>query len=123
MSGPVDAGGGARDVRRVGGLVLDDRLAVVGTSNLDQQSLQHSYEVNLIVEGGGVPEELSAMVRSDIDEAAEVTAATGNPAAILPAPSPATLSTGGKKHPPTSAAGFRQKTCLWITATTRACLA
>ena len=56
--------------------VFDDRLAIVGTSNLDQQSLQHSYEVNLIVEGGGVPEELSKMVRSDIADATEVTAAT-----------------------------------------------
>ena len=31
--------------------VFDRSLTVLGTSNLDRQSLQHSYEVNLIVEG------------------------------------------------------------------------
>jgi cardiolipin synthase len=31
--------------------VFDDALAVVGTSNLDRQSLQHSCEVNAVIEG------------------------------------------------------------------------
>jgi cardiolipin synthase len=31
--------------------VFDDSLAVVGTSNLDRQSLQHSCEVNAVIEG------------------------------------------------------------------------
>ncbi len=30
---------------------FDDRLSIIGTSNLDRQSLYHSYEVNLLVEG------------------------------------------------------------------------
>jgi len=34
---------------------FDDRLAVVGTSNLDRQSLQHSCEVNVVFEGARVP--------------------------------------------------------------------
>ena len=31
--------------------VFDDRIAVLGTSNLDRQSLQHSCEVNAVFEG------------------------------------------------------------------------
>ncbi len=46
--------------------VFDESLAVLGTSNLDRQSLQHSYEVNLIVEGGRFPESLSAMLQEDM---------------------------------------------------------
>ena len=34
---------------------FDDRIAVVGTSNLDRQSLYHSCEVNAVVEGSEVP--------------------------------------------------------------------
>ncbi len=56
--------------------VFDDGWAVLGTSNLDRQSLQHSYEVNLVVEGGGVPEALSEMIRSDVADAEALTSAT-----------------------------------------------
>jgi phosphatidylserine/phosphatidylglycerophosphate/cardiolipin synthase-like enzyme len=31
--------------------VFDDDLSVIGTSNLDRQSLQHSSEVNLVIQG------------------------------------------------------------------------
>jgi cardiolipin synthase len=31
--------------------VLDDQWAIVGSSNLDRQSFEHSYEVNLVMEG------------------------------------------------------------------------
>jgi cardiolipin synthase len=45
--------------------VFDAAWATVGTSNLDRQSFEHSYEVNLIVEGGGVPERLRACFERD----------------------------------------------------------
>jgi cardiolipin synthase len=38
--------------------VFDDDFAIVGTSNLDRQSLEHSYEVNVVMEGEGVPAEI-----------------------------------------------------------------
>ena len=34
---------------------FDDRVAVVGTSNLDRQSLNHSCEVNAVFEGPAIP--------------------------------------------------------------------
>jgi cardiolipin synthase len=46
--------------------VFDDRWGVVGTSNLDRQSLQHSYEVNLLVEGGELPHQLTRLVDEDL---------------------------------------------------------
>jgi cardiolipin synthase len=45
--------------------VFDGVWATVGTSNLDRQSFEHSYEVNLIVEGGQVPEHLRACFERD----------------------------------------------------------
>jgi cardiolipin synthase len=56
--------------------VFDDRWAVVGTSNLDRQSLQHSYEVNLLVEGGALPGELSRLVDEDLAVARPITQAS-----------------------------------------------
>jgi cardiolipin synthase len=53
--------------------VFDDLWAVVGTSNLDRQSLQHSYEVNLLVEGGELPQELSRLVDDDLALACPIT--------------------------------------------------
>lgn len=35
--------------------IFDRGWAVLGTSNLDRQSLDHSYEVNIVFEGGDVP--------------------------------------------------------------------
>lgn len=55
--------------------VFDDDWAILGTSNLDRQSLQHSYEVNLIIEGGELPGRLSSMLSEDIEAAREVTEA------------------------------------------------
>jgi cardiolipin synthase len=46
--------------------VFDDDWALLGTSNLDRQSLQHSYEVNLILSGGTLPRRLGSMVSDDI---------------------------------------------------------
>jgi cardiolipin synthase len=56
--------------------VFDDRWAVVGTSNLDRQSLQHSYEVNLLVEGGELPQELVRLVDEDLAVARPITQET-----------------------------------------------
>ena len=46
--------------------VLDGRWAIVGTSNLDRQSFEHSYEVNLVIEGGKIPTELSTIFTHDL---------------------------------------------------------
>lgn len=53
--------------------VFDDSWAVLGTSNLDRQSLQHSYEVNLLVEGGELPHELARLVDDDLAVARPIT--------------------------------------------------
>lgn len=45
--------------------VFDSRWVVVGTSNLDRQSFQHSYEVNLILEGGDIAQRLQAIFQRD----------------------------------------------------------
>ncbi len=37
---------------------FDDSMAVIGTSNLDRQSFERSYEVNLVIAGGDVPRQL-----------------------------------------------------------------
>ena len=55
--------------------VFDESLAVLGTSNLDRQSLQHSYEVNLIVVGGAFPRSLSARLQGDIRASRPITVA------------------------------------------------
>ena len=54
--------------------VFDDRWAILGTSNLDQQSLHHSYEVNLVARGGRLPAQLAAIAREDIRASRRVTA-------------------------------------------------
>jgi cardiolipin synthase len=53
--------------------VFDDRWAVVGSSNLDRQSLEHSYELNLLVEGGELPRELARLVDEDLAAARQIT--------------------------------------------------
>jgi cardiolipin synthase len=54
--------------------VFDDELATLGTSNLDRQSLEHSYEVNLVVEGGELPAQLRRSLEGDIRESRPVDA-------------------------------------------------
>lgn len=53
--------------------VFDGATALIGTSNLDRQSLQHSYEVNLVVEGPGLPVRLEEMLAHDMARAREIT--------------------------------------------------
>jgi cardiolipin synthase len=45
--------------------VFDDAWAVVGSSNLDRQSFELSYEVNLVIEGGGIAAELRRAFERD----------------------------------------------------------
>lgn len=47
--------------------LFDRRWAIIGSSNLDRQSFEHSYEVNLLLEGGGVAERVAAMFAEDLD--------------------------------------------------------
>jgi len=54
--------------------VVDDQWGMTGTSNRDRQSFEHSYEVNLVVEGGGFPVELAALFDADIAEATHLDA-------------------------------------------------
>lgn len=55
--------------------VFDGSWALMGTSNLDRQSLQHSYEVNLVFDGGSAPGRLFAMIEAQMQAARPLTAA------------------------------------------------
>ncbi len=46
--------------------LFDERWAIVGSSNLDRQSFEHSYEVNLLLEGQEVTVPLYQMFEADI---------------------------------------------------------
>jgi phosphatidylserine/phosphatidylglycerophosphate/cardiolipin synthase-like enzyme len=56
--------------------VFDESLAVIGTSNLDRQSFERSYEVNLVIAGGEVPRQLRANFERDCRGASIVDANT-----------------------------------------------
>jgi cardiolipin synthase len=56
--------------------VFDDDWAIVGSSNFDQQSFHHSYEVNVLARGGELPRRLAALLRADLAQARPVTAAS-----------------------------------------------
>ncbi|MCA9502107.1 MAG: cardiolipin synthase ClsB [Myxococcales bacterium] len=53
--------------------VFDGRRAILGTSNLDRQSLQHNYEVNLVIEGPPVPALLDRQFEADLEHAHPLT--------------------------------------------------
>jgi cardiolipin synthase len=53
--------------------IFDDSWAMLGTSNLDRQSLQYSYEVNLVMQGGTLPKQLAAMLAEDIAASRPIT--------------------------------------------------
>jgi cardiolipin synthase len=53
--------------------IFDARWAIVGTSNLDQQSFHHGYEVNVVAREGVLPAQLAAIVRDDLKDARRVT--------------------------------------------------
>jgi cardiolipin synthase len=52
--------------------VVDEHWAMAGTSNLDRQSFEHSYEVNLVVEGGTFPAELATLFDADVAQATPI---------------------------------------------------
>jgi cardiolipin synthase len=52
--------------------VIDDDWSIVGTSNLDRQSFEHSYEVNLVVEGPQTAAALSAAFARDLARATHI---------------------------------------------------
>lgn len=56
--------------------VFDESLAVIGTSNLDRQSFERSYEVNLVVAGGEVPIKLRESFERDCAQAHAVDRST-----------------------------------------------
>ena len=55
---------------------FDTDWCAVGTSNLDRQSFEHSYEVNLIVEDADLAKRASGVFDADTAEAREVTLET-----------------------------------------------
>jgi cardiolipin synthase len=54
--------------------LFDRRWAIVGSSNLDRQSFEHSYEVNLLLEGGNVADQIAEAFDRDLDSSAPVDA-------------------------------------------------
>lgn len=49
--------------------LFDESWVLVGSSNLDRQSLERSYEVNLILEGGDVARRVAETFRDDLKQA------------------------------------------------------
>ncbi len=56
--------------------VFDRRMGIVGSSNLDRQSLQHSYEVNLVLVGNELPAALDDLFETDLGRSRELTLET-----------------------------------------------
>jgi cardiolipin synthase len=54
--------------------VFDGEWATIGTSNLDRQSLERNFEVNLIIEGGDIPHRLRKRFRQELAVARRVDA-------------------------------------------------
>lgn len=52
--------------------VFDRGWGIVGTSNLDRQSFEHNFEVNLIVEGEEAAGQLARRALADLEQAVEV---------------------------------------------------
>jgi cardiolipin synthase len=52
--------------------VFDGHWGVIGTSNLDRQSFEHNFEVNLIVEEGEIPQKLQQRFDLDVEHARQV---------------------------------------------------
>ena len=46
--------------------VFDGRIALVGSSNLDRQSLRHSYELNVVMESEDVARQLQETFDRDV---------------------------------------------------------
>ena len=52
--------------------LFDRRWSIVGSSNLDRQSFDHSYEVNLVLDGGDVADRIRAMFEDDLQNSRRV---------------------------------------------------
>lgn len=52
--------------------LFDRRWAIVGSSNLDRQSFEHSYEVNLLLEGGDVAPHLARAFDRDLEHSSRI---------------------------------------------------
>ncbi len=48
---------------------FDESWAIVGSSNLDRQSFEHSYEVNLVLDDPGIAKRLRDQMDADLSEA------------------------------------------------------
>ncbi len=51
---------------------FDDELTVVGSSNLDRQSLEHSYEVNLVIDDPGIAKRVRERFEAEVERARPV---------------------------------------------------
>ncbi len=60
-------------------LLVDDALAIVGTSNFDTRSFSLNFEIVMLFCDKGVARDLQASLKSDMDAAKEVTAASRKP--------------------------------------------
>jgi cardiolipin synthase len=54
--------------------IVDDGWSIVGTSNLDRQSFEHSYEVNLVVDGAVTARALGEAFERDVSRSTRVDA-------------------------------------------------
>jgi len=52
--------------------IFDRQWAILGTSNLDRQSFEHSQEVNLILEGGDIGKRLGEHFERNLAHARRV---------------------------------------------------
>ncbi|MCR9094372.1 MAG: phospholipase D-like domain-containing protein [bacterium] len=55
--------------------VFDERLAIVGSSNLDRQSLLHSFELNVVIDDEPAAREIRSLIGRDLDHSHEITIA------------------------------------------------
>ncbi len=53
--------------------VFDGRIAVVGSSNLDRQSLKHNFELNTVFDDPDVADRLDRMIESDLSHSTAIT--------------------------------------------------
>ena len=56
--------------------VFDERLAIVGSSNLDRQSLRHSFEINAVIDDEPAASEVHALIGRDLRHSRELTIAS-----------------------------------------------
>ena len=55
--------------------VFDERVVIVGSSNLDRQSLLHSFELNTVIDDEQTAREVHALIERDLRHSQEITLA------------------------------------------------